>query len=494
MPGRASIKAPGFQPYYLQEFGPPPPGSSIATHYAHADRRTQAWLRQHLRPKSSLEDFRRWIVEAEPWQFFAREDQREPPGDWMTWLYQAGRGAGKTRSGSEWAFSQALAGTNSDWQIGVLSPTFDDLTRVTFGGPSGLMRLVERNRHLIKRVVTKPWTIEFKHGPKILSYTGEAIERLRGPNHAAFWWDEVAGMARVAEEAYDQIMFGLRIGRRARMLITSTPKPIPLFKSINEARAAGDQSVVITRATMMDNAANLSRAAVKKLQENYEGTRLGEQELYGKLLLDVPGALWLHQYFQRVTKPHRFDRIVVAVDPSGAQNANSKSDEIGIVVAGVVYGTSREFDKYYLLEDATMIGSPGQWASRAVKAFDNWDADLLVAEANFGGGMVLSTIKQADPNVPVKLVTASRGKQVRAEPVASIYEQGRGYVVAGEHDFTKLIDQACSMTTAGYVGSGSPDRVDAAVWAISELMAGARAITVIPTSINSVSYWRSGNA
>jgi phage terminase large subunit-like protein len=490
MAGSQLRKSPDFKPRYLAEFGAPPPGASLAKHYAAADRKTQSWIRSSLLPKATKEAFERWVVGSEPWEFFARKDQLEPEGDWQIWMMQAGRGAGKTRAGSEWTFRQAATGPGPGWQIGVCSPTFDDLTRVTFGGPSGLMPLVEKHSHLIRRVNKRPWEIEFMHGPKILSYTGEAYERLRGPNHAAFWLDEVAGMARVASEVFEQIMFGLRIGRRARMLITTTPKPIPLFKRLNDRFLAGDPGIRITFASIFDNADNLSAAALSELRASYEGTRLGEQELFGKLLLDVPGALWRPEFFQEASVPEHLDRIVVGVDPSGAQNASSKSDEIGIVVAGVRFGKTKGEDQYYLLQDLSMVGSPQQWASRVVKAYEDWSADRVVAEANFGGGMVEATIKTEGPNVPVRLVTASRGKQVRAEPVATIFEQKRGWTIG--RSFTKLIDQACSMTTSGYVGEGSPDRIDAGVWAITDLMGGARAPVVTAMPVQQSSYWRDG--
>jgi phage terminase large subunit-like protein len=463
---------------------PPPPGASLAAIYAAAAPLSQRAMRHKLLPGATKGEFERWVITSQPWLFFARQDQMPPPGDWQIWLMQAGRGAGKTRAGSEWAFEQAAA--HPGWHVGVLSPTNDDLNRVTFDGPSGLMRLVERFPQLVKRVNKRPWQLDFVNGARIQSFTGEAYERLRGPQHHAFWADELAGMPRVADAAFEQVMFGLRLGKTPRVLLTSTPRVIALFQRLNERCAAGDPVVAMTRASTMDNAANLSALAIAELRASYEGTRLGEQELYGKLLLDVPGALWRDEFFQQASMPDHLDRIVIGVDPSGAADAKSKSDEIGIVVVGLRRGRTKADDRYFILEDATMIGSPQGWGQRVVTAFDQWEADRIVAEANFGGAMVEATVKQADANVPVTLVTASRGKAIRAEPVSALYEQGRVYHVGR---FAKLEGQMCHMTSSGYVGDGSPDHLDAAVWAMTELMGGMRAVRAEIGGPGRISPW-----
>jgi phage terminase large subunit-like protein len=297
----------------------------------------------------------------------------------------------------------------------------------------------------------------------------------------------MAGMARVADKAYEQIMFALRIGKRPRLLATSTPKTIPLFKRMNERFALGDPAIRITRATTMDNAANLSPMAIAELRASYEGSRLGRQELYGELLLDVEGSLWPHDSIQQASMPDRFNRVVVAVDPSGAGDPNSTSDEIGIVVAGVVYGRTKGENRYYVLDDVSLIDSPMKWAVKVAAAYEDWNADKIVAEINFGGAMVEATILSADPNLPVKVITASRGKHVRAEPVASLYEQGRVFHCG---HFAKLCDQLHHMTVSGYVGEGSPDRADALVYAITELGGGLMPPIVAPAVAEAKSYWR----
>lgn len=476
----------------------PPPNASLAHCYALGDEATREWIRIHLLPGASQQEFESWVVLSSPWRFFARVDQLPPPGDdWQIWLMQSGRGAGKTRGGAEWAFEQAAS--NPGWLVGVMSPTFDDLNRVTFDGPSGLLRIVERHRNLIKgKPIRKPWQINFRNGSRISGYAGEAYERLRGPQHHAFWADEVAGMARLADLAYEQIMFGLRLGATPRLLITSTPKVIALFKRLNEREAQRDPAVRITRATTMDNSANLSAMAIEELRRSYAGTRLGDQELMGALLSDVPGSLWPPSSIRPASVPTRLDRVVVGVDPSGAANAKSKSDEIGIVVAGVCYGMTKAENRYFVLADYTLIASPLEWARKVIEAYDTWGCDRVVAEANFGGALVQSNIEQADTakdgesassRVPVAttMVNASRGKVVRAEPIAGLYEQERVWHCSR---LTKLEDQMHHMTTTGYVGDGSPDRVDALVWALTELSGGGNVPIVAPVSVKRVSYWR----
>ena len=319
--------------------------------------------------------------------------------------------------------------------------------------------------------------------------------------HNSVWGDEFAGMGANAKPTYDQMMFGLRLkgphGEQPRAMLSTTPKPLLLFRQLNDRFLRGDPAVVVTRASMMDNSANLSSELIREIRSSYEGTRFGEQEIYGKLLLDIPGALWTADSFSPCTMPslHELDRIVVAIDPSGAADKNSSSDEIGIVVAGVRYGGNRGEDRFVVLKDSTMIGSPREWAIEAVREYHDFAADRIVAEGNFGGAMVESTIKREDQNVPVRMVTASRGKAVRAEPVSALYEQGRVYhATAGENatggGLAKLEEQLVQMTVTGYVGDGSPDRVDALVWAITDLMEARQAPVATPSSNASVSYWR----
>lgn len=463
------MRVPHFKPSDFP-FGPePPPTASWAARYAVGHPNLRRAIRNAFLPHKTKAEFEAWVVKRMPWEFIARMDQIEPTGQWMTWLMQAGRGAGKTKTGAEWSWKQVHRWPG--FQHAVISPTFDDLDKVTFDGPSGLMRLVERFPHKVKKVLRKPWRIDFVNGSRINSFTAEAAERLRGPEHNGAWLDELAGMGKKADEVYTQASFGLRrMGpnrEQPRMLLTSTPKPLPLFRTLNARFKDGDPAVVVTRASTMDNIANLSEFAVNELRGRYEGTRLGRQELLGELLTDIPGALWSADMFQRSSMPPRLDRVVVAVDPSGAGSATSTSDAIGIVVVGVIFGKTKEEDRFFIIEDATLVASPKDWAMRVAKAYDDWDADRVVAESNFGGAMVESVIKNAAPNIPVKLVTATRGKVVRAEPVAALYELGRVQHVG---TFPDLEDQMMAMTVTGYVGEGSPDRADAAIWGLTDLM------------------------
>lgn len=267
--------------------------------------------------------------------------------------------------------------------------------------------------------------------------------------------DELAAWQYV--DAWDQLMFGLRLGQDPRVIVTTTPRPTPLIRSI-----AKSPDTHITRGSTFDNAAHLAPTALAALREKYEGTRLGRQELFAEILDDVPGALWTRDMIRYADAPPDMARVIVAVDPSGASGAEGEgADSIGIVVAG------RGIDgRFYVIEDATCSLGPAGWGRRAVERWRHHDADRIVAERNFGGAMVESVLRTAGPEVPVKLVTASRGKSVRAEPIAALYEQGRVSHVRG---MDLLEDQMMQMTGTGFVGQGSPDRVDALVWALSEL-------------------------
>jgi phage terminase large subunit-like protein len=257
-------------------------------------------------------------------------------------------------------------------------------------------------------------------------------------------------------------MFGMRLGDYPQVVATTTPKPTPLIRAI--VRTPG---TMITRGSTFDNAANLAEGALARLRERYQGTRLGRQELFAELLEDVQGALWTTEMIEacRQRAVPELQRVVVAVDPSGTKGGGA-GDDIGIVVAGK--GVDGRF---YVLEDASCNLGPDGWARRVVMAYDRWSADRVVAEKNFGGAMVEAVLRTAAQHLPVHMVTASRGKVQRAEPVAALYEQEK---VSHCGELTALEDQMCAMTGAGYVGEGSPDRADALVWALSDL-SGAKA-------------------
>lgn len=383
------------------------------------------------------------------WQSRARPNQITPDGDWLAWVILAGRGWGKTRTGAEDAAWAGMA--NPGWRIAVVAPTSADARDTCIEGDSGLLNVLPReavqtwNRSLGELILV--------NGTRYKTFSADEPERLRGPQHHRAWADELAAWR--YPEAWDQLMFGLRLGQHPQAVVTTTPKPTPLVKSLVAAKTS-----YVTRGSTFDNAANLAPSALAMLREKYEGTRLGRQELDAEILGDLPGALWslatLDAY--RLREAPQMGRIVVAVDP--AVTATEASDEHGIVVAGLAD------QRGIVLEDASLSGSPNEWARRAVSLYRSWNADAIVIEVNQGGDMVAHTIRTIDPNVRIKEVRASRGKHVRAEPIAALYEQGR---VAHVGTFPVLENQMTQMTSQGFEGEGSPDRVDALVWAMTDL-------------------------
>jgi phage terminase large subunit-like protein len=391
------------------------------------------------------------------WRSKARPEQLAPPGDWNGWLVMAGRGFGKTRTGSEWVREQVETGAAG--RIALIGPTAGDIRDVMVEGPSGLLSTASawfrpKYEPSIRRVT-------WPNGATATAYSAEESDRLRGPQHDRLWADEVGAM-KDPSAVWDMAQFGLRVGAHPRWLVTTTPRPIKLLR---ELLAREGRDVVVTRGSTMDNAANLAPAFIEAIRTRYEGTRLGRQELFAELLEDVQGALWTRDMLDRANgswKLPDMKRVVVAIDPSGTRGEEDTGDSIGVVVAGL--GTD---DLGYILADRTCKLSPDGWGRVAVRAYHDFKADRIVAERNFGGAMVEHVVKTVDQNVSYKEVTASRGKVARAEPVSALYEQNR---VRHARAFPELEDQMAAMTSDGYVGDGSPDRCDAAVWALSELM------------------------
>lgn len=406
------------------------------------------------------------------WRFLARPEQLEPDGDWQIWLVLAGRGFGKTRCGAEWAREQVKAGAS---RLGLIAPTASDARDVMVEGESGLLAVCwagdkTHSGDPLGRPQYEPSKrrLTWANGAIATLFSAEEPERLRGPQHDRLWCDELAAW-KYLRETWDMAMFGLRLGDNPRTCITTTPKPLPLVKEI-----AKDGRTVITRGSTFDNAENLAPTFLKAIREKYEGTRLGRQELNAEILDDLPGALWQRDAIDaaRVKQAPDLQRIVVAVDPSGTKGESDEGDEIGIVVAGKgVDGRG------YVLADQTCKLSPDGWGRRAVAAYhggwsetpDRFKADRIIAERNFGGAMVEHVIRTIDRSVSYKEVVASRGKVARAEPVAALYEQGR---VSHVGSFPDLEDQMCQIDASGFIGEGSPDRADALVWALTELMLG----------------------
>lgn len=388
------------------------------------------------------------------WRFWARPEQIAPDSDWLTWVINAGRGFGKTRAGSEWVREQVETGRQ---RIALIGETYKDLVEVMCFGDSGIASVFPE--HQRPRIVANPNVqITFHTGAIALGYNATQPAQLRGPQFDAAWCDELAKW-RYARETWDMLQFGLRLGEKPQALVTTTPRPIPILREI-----IADPTTVTTRGSTFDNAGNLAGSFLRKIRERYEGTRLGRQELNAEILDDLPGALWTRDMIEaaRIKEAPDLRRIVVAVDPSGTGGSEDDGDSIGIVVAGIGID-----GRGYVLADRTCKLSPDGWGRQAVKAYHEFGADRIVAERNYGGAMVEHVIRTVDKKVSYKEVVASRGKVARAEPVAALYEQRRISHVGG---FAELEDQMCLIGPEGYIGEGSPDRADALVWALTELM------------------------
>lgn len=399
-------------------------------------------------------------------EMLARPSQLPPDGTWATWLILAGRGFGKTRTGAEWVREQALAQPASRWAI--VAPTFADARDTCVEGESGLRAICLP--HEIGKWNRSLGEFVFANGSIVKLFSAEEPDRLRGPQHHGAWCDELAAWK--DPDTWDQLQFGLRLGEHPRVVVTTTPRPTPLIKALV---AAAD--TVVTRGSTYDNADNLPAATLKKLRERYEGTQLGRQELFAEVLEDVEGALWSQALIEanRVRECPPLRRIVVAIDP--AVTTKPGSDETGIVVAGVLEIAGLTHG--YVLEDLSGSMKPSEWAQTAIDAYHRWKADRVVAEVNNGGDMVETTIRHLDPQglVAYKGVHAAKGKATRAEPIQALDEQRRIHHVGV---LAKLEDQ---MTTWDpKAGQDSPDRVDARVWAFSELFDLAP-VDIKPTAI-----------
>ncbi len=388
-------------------------------------------------------------------RFLARPNQIQPEGDWVHWLLLAGRGFGKTKTGGEtvreWA-SRPLAGP-----IHIVAPTAADIRKVMIEGPSGLMSCYPPGEQPIYQP-SLGHLITWPNGNIAYCFSADEPERLRGPQCSRYWADEICAW-NYAEEAWDMLMFGFRIGDDLRGIITTTPKPIKLIRDI-----IANTATVVTRGSTYDNRANLSPEFFKEIIKKYEGTRIGRQELNAELLEDFPGALWTRAMIDTYRLGYgdvhwdMIERVVVAIDP--AVSANEDSDETGIVCAALTRS-----QHVLVLDDESCKESPLGWARVAVGLYKRRQADRIVAEVNNGGDLVAANLYSVAPEVPYRSVRASRGKAVRAEPVAALYEQGRVHHVG---QFQKLEDQLCEFVPG--ITDKSPDRMDALVWAITELI------------------------
>lgn len=390
------------------------------------------------------------------WNVWARPEQWPPPGDWLTWLLLAGRGFGKSRTGAEWCRMKAKALPGSHGAL--IAPTAADARDV-----------------MVKALLacTPPWeglryepskrALVWANGSTATLYSAEEPDRLRGPQHAWAWADELASW-QYGEEVWDMLQMTLRQGMQPQACVSTTPRPIALLR-----RLLKDPGTVISKGSTFDNATNLSAAFITAVKERYDGTRLGRQELHAEMLDDVEGALWTHDLIERTRRPlaGELQRIVVAVDPSGS--AKQTADTTGIVVAGIGQCAclGRTDLHAFVLEDLTGRYDPDEMGRKSIAAYHKYQAHRLVAEDNFGGKTIEAIIKLTDPRVAYRRVHASRGKIVRAEPVSALYQQGRVHHV-GLH--RQLEDELCSYSPL--VSTESPGRLDALVWAITDLMLG----------------------
>ncbi|MBP7002245.1 terminase family protein [Amaricoccus sp.] len=397
--------------------------------------------------------FEHWAIEGH---------QLAPDGDWSTWVILGGRGAGKTRAGSEWVRSMVEGGRPGDpgrrSRVALVGETLDQVREVMIFGESGILACSPPDRRPEWQATRK--RLVWPNGAVAQTFSASDPESLRGPQFDCAWCDELAKW-RKGQEAWDMLRFALRLGELPQALVTTSPRSVPLLQAILD-----EAGTVVTRAPTSANRMHLARSFLETVTRAYAGSKLGRQELDGEIVRDLDGALWPWELIEAAHRPgpETLDRVVVAVDPP----ATAGGDECGIVVVGAVTDGPPTGWRAEVLADASIAAaSPNGWAERAVEAFHRHRADRLVAEVNQGGDMVATLIRQVDPLVPFRAVRASQGKAARAEPVAALYEQGR---VTHRGVFAALEAQMAQMTTGGFAGKGSPDRVDALVWAITELI------------------------
>ena len=403
------------------------------------------------------------------WEFWARPNQLEPEGThWNTWMVNAGRGFGKTRSGVEWVRENVKRGVK---RIAAVASTNSDIERVMVKGESGFLSVCWKGdkTYAGKKMGFPEWsptkrTLTWENGAQVQFFSAEEPERLRGPQFELAWCDETAAWNKDID-TWSMLQFCMRLGKHPRIMVTTTPKPTKLIRQILK-----DPKTVVTTGSTFDNSANLAGTYLKAVKEQYEGTRLGRQELYAEVLEEAQGALWTTAMLDDASVKHEavpdLARIVVALDP--AVTSNAESDMTGIVVAGIdINGIA------YVLGDYTDRLSPQGWATKAIQLYHQYQADRIVAEVNQGGDMVRTTIHGEDEAVSYKAVRASRGKYARAEPISALYERGLVKHVSNPPDGASLNELETQMRTWEPLGKiGSPDRLDACVWALTELCLG----------------------
>lgn len=486
VPGRTIIPVAN-RPVVTPDVTEPP---ALAPAHRHADQQENVIRRWQPRGISQADKFRQLPEEERrsrlaalttqeadallhDWSYWRRPTQALPPGRWVTWIILAGRGFGKSRTGAEvvrqWVREFPM--------VNLIGATADDARDIMIEGESGILACCPADERPTFRKTERK--LIWPNGAISLIFTADEPERLRGKQHMKLWADEVAAW-RYAE-SWAQAKLGLRLGANPQIVATTTPKPTALVKEI-----IYDATTIVTRGTTYENKENLSPVFLAEVVRKYEGTRLGRQELNAEILEANPGALWKQEmidndrvdpdYFWREIYPN-LARIVVAIDPPASSNEDS--DECGIVTVG---RDKRNPQHFYVFDDRSDILSPNEWALKGVNAYKSFKADRIVGEINNGGEMVESTVHHVDVNVPFKSLHASKGKITRAEPVAALYEQHRVHHVG---IFGALEDQCCDYDPA--TATFSPDRMDALVWACTELMEGMDVLGLID-------YYRSGRA
>ena len=390
----------------------------------------------------------------------ARPEQLPPPDEsWRVWLILAGRGCGKTRSGAEWIREEVELGRAK--RIALVGETASDVRNVMVEGESGILAISPPNFRPIWEPSKRQ--LRWPNGAIATAYSGDEPDQLRGPQHDAAWADELAKWKQPSK-AFDNLELGLRQGSNPRIVVTTTPKPIPLLRQLIK-----DPMTVVTRGSTYDNRANLAPGFLNRIKKKYEGTRLGQQELYAEMLEDMPGALWNHSQLDALRVNHvpcDCFRIVVAIDP--AVTCGEDSSETGIVVAALAQDC-----QVYVLADLSARLSPNDWARKAVQAYHHYHADCIIGEVNNGGDMIERILRTVDPRIAYRPVHASHGKYVRAEPISASYEQGTVHHVGR---FPELEEQMCCYVPGQY--EGSPDRMDALVWAVTELLFNTRLVEI----------------
>lgn len=454
LPAAAALHTPALEREHIAEVTMTSPDLSLAERIA--------------RDPAKFEAFRASLSEDEAaeleflWSFFARPKQLAPTHrEWQYWLVLAGRGFGKTRTGAEWVRGHAESGKVR--RLTLIGPTSDDVRDAMIEGESGILAISPKDFR--PRYQPSKRRLTWPNGARALLLTADEPDRARGKQHEKVWADELAAWR--YPDAWDQTMLGLRLGDSPQACVTTTPRPTALIKDLMK-----DPGTVVTTGSTYENKGNLARAFLSKVITKYEGTRLGRQELEAEILEDTPGALWRIAQLDALrvrSLPLEMRRIVVAVDPSVADDGGG--DECGIVVAGVgncsCKGPGNEEEHAFVFDDLSGALSPGEWADRVVNAYKTHGADRIVAEVNNGGGLVEVNVRTVDKDAAYKAVHASRGKRSRAEPVAALYEQKKVHHVGA---LAKLESEMTTWDASS--GAKSPNRLDAVVWALTDLVVG----------------------